>query len=68
MVYENHPYITIHSPKYLETRANDFIRNVVSDLPNPIPAAEVKSRKDKDNRKKKKQQDKPEEDLFSSLF
>lgn len=67
-VYENHPYITIQSPKYLETRANDFMRNIVADLPSPVPAAEAKARKDKDTKKKKKQQEKPEEDLFSSLF
>lgn len=67
-IYEMHPYVTIQSPKHLENRSWDFIRNVVSDLPSPVPATEAKYRKDKDNKKKKKQQDKPEEDLFSSLF
>ncbi|MBQ1747676.1 MAG: WYL domain-containing protein [Bacteroidales bacterium] len=68
-VYENHPFITIESPKSLADRSNDFIRNIVADLPSPA-AAEPKSRKEKekDTKKKKKQQNNVDEDLFSSLF
>ncbi len=68
-LYENHPFVSIHSPQYLKTNADNFIRNITSDLPAPIVAAEAKPKKDKDRRKKKKEQKSEQaEDLFSSLF
>ena len=68
-LFENHPFVTIESPKYLSDRANEYIRNMVADLPSPIvPEVKTKKEKEKENKKKKKQQGQIEEDLFSSLF
>lgn len=68
-MYENHPFVSIESPKYLSERANETIRNIVSDIQvQAVEEGKTKKTKEKEAGKKKKRKEQFEEDLFSSLF